>query len=113
MVELGEINSYQHQYTNPTTVVLRILYDINKITPCATPLPLVALFVPILLGIMPPKALAESQGVILYFSIELVGILLEKRMHNQLRIYKFYEWKQTSRTSVIFQHEFMECNFGD
>ena len=52
------------------------------------PLPLVALFVPILLGIVPPKALAESQGVILYFSTELVGILLEKKMYNQLRIYK-------------------------
>ena len=34
------------------------------------PLPLVALFVPILLGIMPPKAFAESQGVVLYFSAE-------------------------------------------
>ena len=77
------------------------------------PLPLVALFVTILLGIVPPKALAESQGVILYFSTELVGILLEKKMHNQLRIYKFYEWKQISRTSVNFQQEFMECNFGN
>ena len=65
-------------------------------------LPLVALFVPILLGIVPPKALAESQGVILYFSTELVGILLENKKYNQLRIYKFYEWKQISRTSVIF-----------
>ena len=44
---------------------------------------LVALFVPILLGIVPPKELAESQGVILYFSTELVGILLEKRKYNQ------------------------------
>ena len=35
------------------------------------------------------------------------------KMHNQLRIYKFYEWKQISRRSVIFQHEFMECNFGN
>ena len=42
------------------------------------PLSLVALFVPILLCIVPPKALAESQAVILYFSTELVGILLEK-----------------------------------
>ena len=42
------------------------------------PLPLVALFVPILLGIVPPKALAESQGVILYFSAELVGIPIRK-----------------------------------
>ena len=46
------------------------------------PLPLVALFVPILLGIVPPKALAESQGVILYFSTELVGILLEKKKYH-------------------------------
>ena len=61
------------------------------------PLPLVELFVPILLGIVPPKALAESQGVILYFSTELVGIPIRKEMHNQLRIYKFYEWKQISR----------------
>ena len=53
------------------------------------PLPLVALFVPILLGIVPPKALAESQGVILYFSTQLVGILLEKRKYNQLRITSF------------------------
>ena len=60
-----------------------------------------ALFVPILLGIVPPKALAESQGVILYFSTELVGILLEKKKYNQLRIYKFNEWKQLSRRSVI------------
>ena len=42
------------------------------------PLPLVALFAPILLGIVPPKALAESQGVILYFSTELVGIPIRK-----------------------------------
>ena len=41
-----------------------------KLPPVPTPLPLVALFVPILLGIVPPKALAESQGVILYFSTE-------------------------------------------
>ena len=79
----------------------------------APPLPLVALFVPILLGIVPPKALAESQGVILYFSTELVGILLEKKKYNQLIIYKFYEWKQISHTSVIFQHEFMESIFGN
>ena len=31
----------------------------------------------------------------------------------QLIIYKFYEWKQISRTSVTLQHEFMECNFGN
>ena len=49
-----------------------------KLPPVPPPLPLVALFVPILLGIVPPKALAEAQGVILYFSTELVGILLEK-----------------------------------
>ena len=64
-------------------------------------------------GIVPPKALAGSQGVILYFSTELIRFLLEKKMHNQSRFYKFYEWKQISRTSVIFQHEFMECNFGN
>ena len=58
------------------------------------PLPLVALFVPILLAIVPPKALTESQGVILCFSTKLVGILLEKKMYNQLRIHKLNEWKQ-------------------
>ena len=67
------------------------------------PLPLVALFVPILLGIVPPKALAESQGVILYFSTKLVGILLEKNKHNQLRIYKFYEIE----TNITYK-----CNFS-
>ena len=66
-------------------------------------LTLVALFVPILFGIVPPKALTESQGVILYFSTELIGILLEKKKYNQLRIYKFYEWKQISCRSVILQ----------
>ena len=58
-----------------------------KLPPVPPPLPLVALFVPILLGIVPPKALAESQGVILYFSTEfrnteLVGV-----------IFKLYECK--------------------
>ena len=76
-------------------------------------LPLVALFDSDIVGYSASKGIGESQGVILYFSTELVGILLEKKMHNQLRIYKFYEWKQISRTSVIFQHEFMECNFGN
>ena len=57
-----------------------------KLPPVPPPLPLMALFVPILLGVVPPKALAESQGVILYFSIELVRILLEKKIHNQLGI---------------------------
>ena len=86
-----------------------------KLPPVPPPLPLVALFVPILLGIVPPKAMAESQGVILYFSTELVRIPIRKEnaKYIQLRIYKFYEWKQISRTSVIFQHEFMECNFGN
>ena len=77
------------------------------------PLLLVVLFVPLLLGIEPPKALTESQGVILYFSTELVGILLEKKMYNQLRIYKFYEWKQILRSRKFKKHEFMECNFGN
>ena len=39
-----------------------------------SPLPLVALFVPILLGIVPPKALAESHGAILYFSTRKVYV---------------------------------------
>ena len=50
------------------------------------PLPLVALFVPMLLGIVPPKALAESQGVILYFSTEryvsLESTLVPLSRHN-------------------------------
>ena len=74
-----------------------------KLPPVPPPLPLVALFVPILLGIVPPKALAESQGVILYFSTKLVGILLEKNKHNQLRIYKFYEIE----TNITYK-----CNFS-
>ena len=42
-----------------------------KLPPVPPPLPLMALFVSILLGIVLPKALAESQGVILYFSTEI------------------------------------------
>ena len=61
---------------NRGRIILKKIYI--KLPPVPQPLPLVALFVPILLGIVPPKALAESQGVILYFSTELVGILLEK-----------------------------------
>ena len=63
-----------------------------KLLPVTPPPPLVALF-SILLGIVPPKALTESQGVILYFSTELVGIPIRKEKYNQLGIYKFYEWK--------------------
>ena len=98
-----------------TEILATIQEYIDKLPPVPPLLPLVALFVLILLGIVPQKALAESQGVIifLYFSTELVGILLEKKMHNQLRIYKFYGWKQISRTIIIFQHECMECNFGN
>ena len=48
-----------------------------KITPVPPPLPLVALFVPILLCVVPPKALTESQGVILYFSTERYTFLKE------------------------------------
>ena len=61
-----------------------------KLPPVPQPLPLVALFVPILLGIVSPKALAESQGVILYFSTELVGILLEKNYTRVHTIEAYY-----------------------
>ena len=68
------------------SIIITTCYDVGKqiniknikLPPMPPPLPLVALFVPILLGIVPPKALAESQGVIIYFSTELVGILIRK-----------------------------------
>ena len=69
-IELYSVRSHCNKY---------LLLFMTKLPPVSLPLPLVALFVPILLGIVPPKVLVESQGVISYFSTESVGFLLEKK----------------------------------
>ena len=92
-------------------ILISYLSGLEGNTPCASATAIGGTICYDIVGYSASKGIGVAQGVILYYSTELVGILLEKKMHNQLRIYKFYEWKQISRTSVNFQQEFMECNF--
>ena len=85
------------QYTD--MICFQFSYNFNhikkyKITPCASATAIGGTICSDIVRYSASRGIGGVTGGNFIFSTELVGILLEKKMYNQLRIYKFYEWKQ-------------------